>query len=88
MYLDITCAVAGVDWFGAEFGYAGITDRGRQFFTWMATLQETLASIEDDELHPPVDWPQRAYQEVGDFVRREWKRRREDPERLRALVVD
>lgn len=76
MYLDQTDKVQGTTAGDREFGYCGIDDRGGQFFTWMPTLQETIESIEDDEIDPPVDWPRRAYQEVRGFVRRAWADRR------------
>lgn len=74
-YLDITDEDQGATINDRTFGYCGIIDQGGQFFTWMDTLDETLASIEDDELGPPVDWPEEAYGEVIDFVRRTWEKR-------------
>lgn len=74
MYLDIQDTYQGIG--GADghtpYGYCGIAGRGGQFFEHRATLAATLASIEDDETDPPVDWPQRAYQEVRGYVRRQW----------------
>jgi hypothetical protein len=57
---------------GRTFGYCGISGRGGQFFTWMDTLQKTLNTIEDDEIDPPVDWPERAYQNVRGIICRAW----------------
>ncbi len=71
-YLDITERSQGNDKRGRSFGYCGIIDKGGQFFTWMPTLRETLDSIEDDEMSPPENWPERAYQEVRGFIRRSW----------------
>jgi hypothetical protein len=38
----------------------------------MDTLQETLNTIEDDEIDPPVDWSERAYQNMRGIIRRAW----------------
>lgn len=78
-HLDITDRYQGRGKNDLAFGYCGIDGRGGQFFTWHATLEETLASIEDDSIDPPQDWPARAYQEVRGFVRREYaaERRKE-----------
>lgn len=73
-HLDITDRYQGLGGRDGDtpFGYAGIDGRGGQFFEWRETLADTLATIEDDEIDPPEDWPQRAYQEVRGFIRRTW----------------
>lgn len=73
-YIDIEDANQGTTEHGRTFGFCGIDGRGGQFFTYFDRLDDTLASIEDDETDPPVDWPERAYQEVRGFVRRAWRR--------------
>ena len=75
MLLTQKDARQGKDMNEREYGFCGIDDRGGQFFTWCDTLSATLASVEDCEIDPPVNWPARAYQEVRGFIRRSWKRR-------------
>lgn len=74
MKLDITDIVQGINAYEQEYGYAGIDGRGGQFFDWMPTVAETLATIRDDETDAPENWPQRAYQEVRGLIRRNHRR--------------
>ena len=84
-YLDIKDRNQGLDKDGRTFGYCGIDGRGGQFFTWRPTLEATLASIEDDEIDPPENWPKRAYQEVRGAVRRMFA---EERRKANGLVSD
>jgi len=85
MYLDIVDLNQGEQEDGRTYGYCGINDRGGQFFAWHPTLAATLASIEDDEIDPPQNWPRRAYQEVRGAVRRAFAAQRCRPDQLSLI---
>jgi len=75
-HLDQFDASQGKDKDDRTYGYGGIEDRGGYFFTWLPTLQETLDSIEADEIDPPQNWPQRAMAELRGCIRRRWAKER------------
>ena len=63
----------GRDADGQRFGYIGSDDHGGYYFTWMGTLEETLDSIEADEvIKPSFDWDNEARDylksEITDFA--------------------
>lgn len=74
MKIDFIDLVQGTDDDDNEFGYAGITDRGGRFFTWLPTVRETIESIHDDETDPPDNWPLEAYRNIRGLIRRNHKR--------------
>ena len=55
----------GLDAQGRKFGYV-CGDEGGYFFTWLPTLEETLASVEVDEVDGDGDLGE---SEVADFLR-------------------
>lgn len=51
--IDIIDLYQGQGANGLPFGYVGMTEQGGYFFDWLNTLDETLDSMEADEIDPP-----------------------------------